>query len=185
MPTTYARFAKHEKYGPLFPEEDFDIASRDHETTFRLQISHFDDQIFQFPQAIKKNWKALISDPSTQIGIIALLAAGYNGSMKRIIEEVFGDKNLSLDECKELLSLSSIIASMNEAKEYDIKEIEKERIPKAKKDKKTGKIIQPPTPPLTADQKSRINKRIAMYKESMTYVLKADFVWKYLKAEYK
>ena len=53
-------------------------------------------RFFQFPQAIKKNWKTLISDPSTQIGIIALLAAGYNGSMKRIIEEVLGIKIFSL-----------------------------------------------------------------------------------------
>ena len=184
MPTTYTRFSNHEKYGPLFAEEDFDLAARDHETTFRLQISHFDDQIFQFPQSVKKNWKALINDPSTQIGIIALLAAGYNGSMKRIVDEVFGAKNLSLDECKKFLTLESITSSMNDAKEYDIVAIEKENITKPKKDKKTGKMIQPPTPPLTADQKSRINKRIAMYKESMTYVLKANYVWKQLKTDY-
>ncbi len=184
MPTTYTIFWNHEKYGPLFPEEDFDIASRDHETSFRLQISHFDDQIFQFPDAIKKNWKTLISDPAYRIGIIAILSAGYNGSMKRIVDEVFGDRSLSLDACKKMLSVSSIMQAMKEAKDSDIKDIEDESIQKPRKDPKTKKMIQPPPLPLTANQKIRIQKRIAMYKESMTYVLKADFVWSHLKKEF-
>ena len=75
MPKTYRLYWKHEKYGSLFPEEDFDIASRDHESSFRLQIAHFDDQIVQFPTEIKKHWKILISDPKYRTPILALLAA--------------------------------------------------------------------------------------------------------------
>lgn len=89
MPSTYALYRNNSKYGPLFPESDFDIAARDHETSFRLQVAHFDDQIHQFPDVIKKNWTVLIRDKDTRIGIISLLAAGYNGSMKRIMDEVF------------------------------------------------------------------------------------------------
>ena len=89
MPSTYYRYWKNEKYGDLFPESDFDVATRDHETSFRLQISHFDDQVYQLPSMVKNNWKILMNDRETGIGIVAILAAGYNGSMKRIVDEVF------------------------------------------------------------------------------------------------
>ncbi|NCO31933.1 hypothetical protein GW891_04010 [bacterium] len=53
MPSTYALFKNHEKYKNLFPEEEFSKAAKDHKTTFRLQIAHYDDQIYQLPQNIR------------------------------------------------------------------------------------------------------------------------------------
>ncbi len=67
IPSTYKLYEKSNRYGVLFPEEDFDIATRDHETSFRLQISHFDDQAYQFPKFIKDNWKSLMKDPQMNI----------------------------------------------------------------------------------------------------------------------
>ncbi|NRH21450.1 hypothetical protein HOO68_05420 [Candidatus Gracilibacteria bacterium] len=198
MPETYQLFHNpvatekypnpERKYMPLFPEPDFDIAARDHETSFRLQIAHFDNQIFQFPDTIKKNWKELISSPKTSIGIVALLAAGYNGSMTRIMEEVFGKeyKKSSLDiaECKQKLSVKNIVTAMDRAKERDIAAILETRKQKPYQDKKTKKLVQPPDLPLTQEQQEKIQKRTATYKESMTYVLKADYVWQYLSKKY-
>lgn len=198
MPETYQLFHNpvatekypnpERKYMPLFPEPDFDIAARDHETSFRLQIAHFDNQIFQFPDTIKKNWKELISNPKTSIGIVALLAAGYNGSMTRIMEEVFGKeyKKSSLDiaECKQKLSVKNIVTAMDRAKERDIAAILETRKQKPYQDKKTKKLVQPPDLPLTQEQQEKIQKRTATYKESMTYVLKADYVWQYLSKKY-
>lgn len=198
MPETYQLFHNpvatekypnpERKYMPLFPESDFDIAARDHETSFRLQIAHFDNQIFQFPDTVKKNWKELISNPKTSIGIVALLAAGYNGSMTRIMEEVFGKeyKKSSLDiaECKQKLSVKNIVTAMDRAKERDIAAILETRKQKPYQDKKTKKLVQPPDLPLTQEQQEKIQKRTATYKESMTYVLKADYVWQYLSKKY-
>ncbi len=39
--------------------------------------------------------------------------------------------------------------------------------------------------PLARDQQEEIARHTAMYKESMTYVLKAEYVWKTLKEKYK
>ena len=194
MPKTYQRFHNpmpteknpnpERKYMPLFPESDFDIASRDHETSFRLQIAHFDNQIFQFPDTIKKNWKELIWNPKTSIGIVALLAAGYNGSMTRIMEEVFGKEykksTLDLADCKQRLSVKSIVHAMEKSKNQDIALIYESNKQKPYRDKKTKKLIQPPDLPLNKEQQEKIQKRIATYKESMTYVLKAEYVWQYL-----
>lgn len=198
MPGTYQRFHNpmpteknpnpERKYMPLFPESDFDIASRDHETSFRLQIAHFDNQIFQFPDTIKKNWKELIWNPKTSIGIVALLAAGYNGSMTRIMEEVFGKEykksTLDLADCKQRLSVKSIVNAMEKSKNQDIALIYESNKQKPYRDKKTKKLIQPPDLPLNKEQQEKIQKRIATYKESMTYVLKAEYVWGYLVKKY-
>lgn len=185
MPDTYRDYWSNKKYGVLFPEEDFDIASRDHETSFRLQISHFDDQIYQFPSEIKKNWGVLIADPSTRTGIIAILAAGYNGSMSRIIKEVFGDdKKMSLDDCRKKLSLSYITTAMEVARDQAIQKVKDQNQPRKVRNPKTKKFETLPPLPLSKDQLAEVQRYWARYKESMTYVLKADFVWKHLKEEY-
>jgi hypothetical protein len=88
--STYNLYRRHAVYGPYFPEEDYDIASSDHPTSFRLQIAHFDDQIYQFPKAIQSEWKKLIHDPVHQAPLLGILAAGYNGTMSRIVTEIFG-----------------------------------------------------------------------------------------------
>lgn len=77
MPDTYQSFqdpkptkgnpSPEKKYMQFFPESDFDIASRDHASSFRLQIAHFDSQIFQFPKGIRENWNLLMQDESTSI----------------------------------------------------------------------------------------------------------------------
>jgi hypothetical protein len=91
LQTTYKLYRRHPVYGPFFPEEDYDIASSDHSTSFRLQIAHFDDQIYQFPKAIQAKWTTLIQDPEYQAPILGILAAGYNGAMSRIVTEIFGN----------------------------------------------------------------------------------------------
>ncbi len=202
MLPTYYLFWKDKKYGDLFPEADFDTASRDHETSFRLQVSHFDDQLFQFPDTIKKNWKSLIKSPRTDIGtgprtdigIIALLAAGYNGSMTRIMEEVFGKdykkSSFNKDEYKKneyerKLSIANILKSMKETKEASIKKIQWSNKPRKIFNKKTKKYTELPPAPLTIDQNEKIARITARYRESMTYVLKSEYVWWYLKKNYR
>ncbi len=183
MPSTYFRYWKNDKYGDLFPESDFDIATRDHETSFRLQISHFDDQVYQLPWIVKKNWKTLMHDKESAIGILAILAAGYNGSMKRIVDEVFADmpeKDMSsLTAYRERLNPRKIMESMEKALK---RRIEASSQPTYHIDKKTKKKT---LLPLNAEQKEEIARHTAMYKESMTYVLKAEYVWKSLKDKYK
>ena len=185
LPSTYTRYREHKVYGPFFPEEDFDIASSEHETSFRLQIAHFDDQIYQFPKAIQSKWKELIHDPEYQAPILGILAAGYNGRMIRIVTEIFGDGALDIRECKKRLKVDYIAKAMERARDLDIRKIEDESIQKPRYDRKTKTTVQPPPLPLTKDQKDRIQKRYSTFKESMTYVLKADFVWKHLKSDYQ
>ena len=188
MPGTYQRFAHDGKYNVLFPETDFDIASRDHETSFRLQVAHFDDQIFQFPEIIKNNWKKLISDPKTWIGIIALLSAGYNGSMVRIMREVFGDDfkdcKLNEEDCQKKLPVKNIIWAMEKSKDEAIAKIRATNKPRMVKDRKTWKTSNLPPLPLSKEQNDKIHTITARYKESMTYVMKAEHVWNYLKKKY-
>ncbi len=183
--STYNLYRRHAVYGPFFPEEDYDIASSDHPTSFRLQIAHFDDQIYQFPKAIQSKWKSLIQDPVYQAPLLGILAAGYNGAMSRIVTEIFGGGTLDLNQCKERLNIAYITSAMERARDKDIQKIEDESIQKPRLDRKTKKMVQPPPLPLTKKQKEKIQERYATFKESMTYVLKADFVWKHLNGQFQ
>lgn len=178
-------YRNDKKYGPLFPNSDFDSAARDHETSFRLQLAHFDDQIYQFPLTIRNNWKILMQDKTTAIGLISLLAAGYNGAMKRIINEVLGDiishppsdeKSL-IRAYRARLSPDSIMQAMEIAKNRDIGDIHDFYKPKPHRDKKMKKMIVPHELSPSKEEIAEIQKRTATYKESMTYVLKAQYVW--------
>jgi hypothetical protein len=126
MPTTYRRFQSHPKYQPFFPETDFPLAAKNHSTSFRLQVAHFDDQIFQFPREIQDNWNSLLEDRDTRIGLLSLLAAGYNGSMKRIIEEVFpASANISgVEQYRKRLAPAAIRAAMEFARDRRIAPLE-------------------------------------------------------------
>ena len=104
--------------------------------------------------------------------------------MTRIMEEVFGKEykksTLDLADCKQRLSVKSIVHAMEKSKNQDIALIYESNKQKPYRDKKTKKLIQPPDLPLNKEQQEKIQKRIATYKESMTYVLKAEYVWQYL-----
>jgi hypothetical protein len=127
MPNTYCRFQSHPKYQPFFPESNFAVAAKDHSTSFRLQVAHFDDQIFQFPKEIQNQWNYLLEDQNTRIGILSLLAAGYNGSMKRVVGEVFpsSDTSLTLAQYKQRLSPTFIRTAMENARNQRVAPLEK------------------------------------------------------------
>lgn len=74
--------------------------------------------------------------------------------------------------------------AMEQAKDRDIASIHDANKPKPYKDKKTKKLIYPKEHPLSKEQQEKVQKRMAMYKESMTYVLKAEYVWQYLSKKY-
>lgn len=200
MPWTYNLYRKHEKYGRFLPEENFQLAARNHDTSFLLQISHFDDQIHQFPEIIKQNWWNLLSNPKTRLWISALLAAGYNGNMKRIMNEVFW--NIDVNDYKQRLTPHAIMLAMKKHKDKkiwviqgEINELDQKIIKWNKVEVKKGKIKDKWVRRLSQSQIQKMNAEIKQkqveiqaiqntYKESMTYVLKTQFVVEYLAVNY-
>jgi hypothetical protein len=112
--------------------------------------------------------------------------------MKRIVDETLGDiianpppdKESLMRAYRERLSPESIMRAMRIAKDRDIVDIHESYKPKPKRDKKTKKLITPPEQPPSREEILAVQKRTATYKESMTYVLKAQYVWWYMKKEY-
>ncbi|MDD3144800.1 MAG: hypothetical protein PHV23_01670 [Candidatus Gracilibacteria bacterium] len=184
MPGTYNLFRNTEKYGVFLPESNFSKAARDHETTFRLQISHFDDQIIQIPPVIKQNWNDVLNDKHTRIGLNALLAAGYNGNMKKVVSKVFLgiDSDAGLEIYKKRLHPENIIIAMKKYRDNKISLLESEiNITRSKI--KLSKLSKHQIEVLNSQIKEKQDEIIAInntYKESMTYVLKTEFVVNYL-----
>ncbi|MDD2908023.1 MAG: hypothetical protein PHH98_05275 [Candidatus Gracilibacteria bacterium] len=184
MPGTYNLYRNHEKYKSLFPEPNFSKAVKDHSTSFRLQISHFDDQIFQIPLLVRQNWSKLMEDKTTKVGLNALLAAGYNGGMKRISGEVFNGLNIGnndLDDYKNRLTPKSIMTSMKKQRDLKISILEREINILNQKLKWNLPINQIGV--IKGQIKEKQDSIISInntYKESMTYVLKTEFVVNYL-----
>lgn len=86
MPSTYSNLL--DRYKKIFPENmPFEDGAKDHDTSFRLQALHFHEESRAFPKWIKDNWQSLVNDKEARIGLHALIAAGYNGSITRIIKE--------------------------------------------------------------------------------------------------
>jgi hypothetical protein len=103
------------------------------------------------------------------------------------MDEVFGDipkDTATLDMYKKRLTPKNIMKAMEQAKDRYVEGIRQENKPKPYRDKKTKRMVQPQDLPLTQEQLEKIKKRMATYKESMTYVLKAEYVWGYLKQKY-
>lgn len=184
MPWTYNLFRNTEKYGVFLPESNFSKAARDHETTFRLQISHFDDQIIQIPPVIKQNWNDVLNDKHTRIWLNALLAAGYNWNMKKVVSKVFLgiDSDAWLEIYKKRLHPENIIIAMKKYRDNKISLLESEiNITRSKI--KLSKLSKHQIEVLNSQIKEKQDEIIAInntYKESMTYVLKTEFVVNYL-----
>lgn len=184
MPWTYNLFRNTEKYGVFLPEGNFSKAARDHATTFRLQISHFDDQIIQIPLIIKQNWNEVLNDNHTRIWLNALLAAGYNWNMKKVVSKVFLgiDSDAWLEIYKKRLHPENIIIAMKKYRDNKISLLESEiNITRSKI--KLSKLSKHQIEVLNSQIKEKQDEIIAInntYKESMTYVLKTEFVVNYL-----
>lgn len=109
--------------------------------------------------------------------------------MRRIVDEVFGDilknppsdRQILLNRYKERLNSENIIKYMKKARDVDIDMILSQCKTSSYFDGKNQKYTQPIISPKA---QGLIDKRMATYKESMTYVLKAEYVWKYLKLNY-
>ncbi|MDD3793520.1 MAG: hypothetical protein PHI37_01815 [Candidatus Gracilibacteria bacterium] len=189
LPGTYDLFKKHEKYKSLFPEEEFSKAAIDHKTSFRLQIAHFDDQIYQLPRIIRGNWSSLLKDNESRIGLNSILAAGYNGGMKRIVTEVFGTmpEGSKVEDYKNVLVPKVIMSKMKIARDLKIAKLENEIFILRESLNKEG-IKKPQNDLITAKIKEKQDLIVSAnntYKESVTYVLKTEFVINYLLEKYR
>lgn len=184
MPWTYNLFRNHEKYKGFFPENDFSKAAKDHNTTFRLQVSHFDDQICQIPLKIRQNWWKILQNEDTKIWLNALLAAGYNWNMKRVVSDVFAKiwPKDWIDDYKKRLLSKNIIEAMKKARDVKISSIERE-ISILYEKIRSWTLSEHQIKNINAqikDKKDQITSINNTYKESMTYVLKTEFVVTYL-----
>lgn len=184
MPWTYNLFRNHEKYKGFFPENDFSKAAKDHNTTFRLQVSHFDDQICQIPLKIRQNWWKILQNEDTKIWLNALLAAGYNWNMKRVVSDVFAKiwPKDWIDDYKKRLLSKNIIEAMKKARDVKISSIERE-ISILYEKIRSWTLSEHQIKNINAqikDKKDQITSINNTYKESMTYVLKTEFVVIYL-----
>ena len=87
MPETYNSLRK--KYPKMLektPESFYEWAIR-HDVALQYQAIHIYDQYRQFPSWIRTRWDEIMRDPRTRLGIMTILACGYNGTMKRVIQE--------------------------------------------------------------------------------------------------
>lgn len=86
MPLTYNNLVKN--YPDTFKEKyPFEKWAKDHSTTFRLQALHFHEETRAFPKWIRDNWNTILRDEEAKLWLYALIAAGYNWSVKRVITE--------------------------------------------------------------------------------------------------
>lgn len=112
MPLTYENLK--DKYQKVFPENlSFEQGAKDHSTSFRLQALHFNEESRAFPRWIKENWTKILSDPEARIWLYALIAAGYNGSITRVVKEA----NLWENFDTSLLQPDKLIARLSANKE--------------------------------------------------------------------
>lgn len=189
MPWTYSLFKNHEKYKNLFPEEEFSKAAKDHKTTFRLQIAHYDDQIYQLPQNIRWNWSTLLQDKESRIWLNSILAAWYNWSMKRIVWEVFWDmsENSKFQDYQSVLVPKVIMSKMKTSRDLKIAKLENEISVLRESLKKKG-IKTPQIDLINTKIKEKQGSIVSVnntYKESVTYVLKTEFVINYIWEKYR
>lgn len=112
MPTTYQNLL--ERYKKIFPENlNFENWAKDHDTSFRLQALHFHEESRAMPKWIKENWSALMNDKEAKIWLYALIAAGYNGSITRVVKEA----ELGDSFNKDLLHPNTLIARLSKNRE--------------------------------------------------------------------
>jgi hypothetical protein len=133
------------RYGSsLLPVNDYipdhTIAPSDPVQSLRFMQVHLIDQIStQLPGAsVKAQWSKIMANESTRLGMYGLLAAGYNGSMSRVVGEALGEK--ASQQPPEVI-------------------FEKLRLP-------------------------NVIKNVGGNMETLTYVMKFAFVWKYLETKY-
>ena len=133
------------RYGSsILPVNDFipdhTIGPSDPVQSLRFMQVHLIDQIQeQLPsKSVKLQWGNIMANESTRLGMYGLLAAGYNGSMSRVVGEALGEKasKQSPEAIYEKLKLPTII------------------------------------------------KNVGGNMETLTYVMKFAFVWRYLEAKY-
>ena len=189
MPSTYELFKNHEKYKDLFPEEEFSKAAKDHKTTFRLQIAHYDDQIYQLPQNIRWNWSNLLQDKESRIWLNSILAAWYNWGMKRIVGEVFWamPEGSKTEDYQNVLVPKVIMSKMKTARDLKIAKLENEIFILRESLKKKG-IKKPQIDLINTKIKEKQVSIVSAnntYKESVTYVLKTEFVINYIWEKYR
>lgn len=189
MPSTYELFKNHEKYKDLFPEEEFSKAAKDHKTTFRLQIAHYDDQIYQLPQNIRWNWSNLLQDKESRIWLNSILAAWYNWGMKRIVGEVFWamPEGSKTEDYQNILVPKVIMSKMKTARDLKIAKLENEIFILRESLKKKG-IKKPQIDLINTKIKEKQVSIVSAnntYKESVTYVLKTEFVINYIWEKYR
>lgn len=186
MPQTYFLYREHPKYRLFLPEANFQKAAQSHDMSFRLQVAHFDDQIKQLPGIVKNNWKKLMSHNETKMWLMAILAAGYNGSMKRIVWEVFSwlEENDWFWKYKERLLPKNILEAMKKAKDLKVANVEAEIWELNKKASWKRKGITIWDQQQIKSKKEQITSINATFKESSTYVMKTVFVTSYLEQRY-
>lgn len=86
MPKTYENLK--ERYKNIFEENlNFENGAKDHSTSFRMQALHFHEESRAMPKWIKENWSEILKDEKAKIWLYALIAAGYNWSITRVVKE--------------------------------------------------------------------------------------------------
>lgn len=187
MPKTYFLYREHPKYRLLLPEHDFQKAAQNHDMSFRLQIAHFDDQMKQFPSVIKQNWKSLMADKETKMWLNAVLAAWYNGNMKRIVGEVFSwlEETDWLWKYKQRLHPKNIMDAMKKQRDEKVAKVESEIWKLSIKVSWKRKALSLDVQEEIKRKKEEIWAINATYKESSTYVMKTVFVTNYLASRYQ
>jgi hypothetical protein len=119
---------------------DHTIGPSDPVQSLRFMQVHLIDQIQeQLPsKSVKSQWGKIMASESTRLGMHWLLAAGYNGSMSRVVGEALG--------------------------------------------KDAGK--QSPEAIYEKLKLENVTKSVGKNMETLTYVMKFAFVWRYLEAKY-
>ena len=116
-----------------------------------------------------------MNDEETRISLLALLAAGYNGSMKRIMDEVFPDKNIdNIEQVKKLMKPHTIQLAMKKARDEKVSILER----------KLTSLSRKLTPSQIKEINNEINNVNKTFKESSTYEMKARFMMRYINNEY-
>ncbi len=116
----YSDILPNDPKSPLFFSENFDQAGSNEQQSLRFMLVHLIDQSSQLQKAtFRENWSKIIHDPTSRVAMYGLMAAGYNGSMKRVRDEAFGDikKPLSFSQVQELLHQPEMLDRVAKNKE--------------------------------------------------------------------
>lgn len=155
-------------------ESRFIYASTNQAYSLRFMQVHLFDEARYLPVEIRDNWEKLITNPKTRSGLFGLLAAGYNGNISRVKDEV---------------GIPSGPGSMK-----DVLRTPKPAPKKGSKVKKFfTKLIDPDADNGTEEIFRNLQKMLETEKliqrldgniETSTYVMKFDYVWKYLEKKF-